>query len=121
MGDLSVPSTYGADDTSAPAKTDSSQELMTFFHAIVSVDFVDNILDKVLAASACLECKDNIQGVVIFVCKAKSLVQHWLTKPLDANADKRKSFEVGDTLIEGDVVLLVNVKVGKGATTSTVP
>eukprot|EP00957_Ditylum_brightwellii_P198231 15104920-Ditylum_brightwellii.AAC.1 len=45
-GDLSAPCTSYADDTSAPAKTDNSQELMTFFCDIVSVDSVDNILDN---------------------------------------------------------------------------
>ena len=45
--------------------------------------------------------------------------QRWLTKPTNAKVPEG-NFEAGDTLIERDDVVLVNVKVGRGASASTV-
>ena len=109
--------------SAAPATDDNSQEMMAHFRAIVGVDNVDNILEKSLAAIACLERKDNIQGDASQVRQAKSLVQRWLTKPLDtasASAKDGSSFVIGDKLIERGVVVLVNIKVGIGSSASTV-
>ena len=116
-----VVSASGTSDTPADnvTATDNSQGLMTLFKAIIDTSSVDDILDKVLAASACLERKDNIQGAANFIRKGKSLVQRWLTKPTNAKVPEG-NFEAGDTLIERDVVVLVNVKVGRGASASTV-
>ena len=64
------------DDTTVvpPIATANSKELMNHFHAIVSVASADDILEKVLIASPCLEGKDNMQGAASLVRKAKSLV-----------------------------------------------
>ena len=103
-----------------PAATTNSQELITFFRAILSVVSVDNILEKVLVASSCLEGKENMQGAASLVRKAKSLVQRWLTKAANGK-DESKLHEKWETLIQRDVVVLVNVTVGKGASASSVP
>ena len=103
-----------------PAATTNSQELMILFRAILSVVSVDNILEKVLVASSCLEGKENMQGAASLVRKAKSLVQRWFTKAVNGK-DESKLHEKWETLIQRDVVVLVNVTVGKGATASTVP
>ena len=95
------------------------QELMTLFQSITNTNSADDILCKVLAAIACLEQKDNVQGANNLVRKAKSLVQRWLTKPANANESKG-ACKPGDTLIERDVVVLINAKVGSGASASNV-
>lgn len=119
-----VPSSTSTSNTSASGSSvDNSQEMMTHFRALVGVDSIDNIFEKVLAASACLERKDNIRVAASQVRQAKSLVQRWLTKPLDTTAvvpEDGSLFAAGDMLIERDVVVLVNIKVGKGASASTV-
>ena len=66
----------------------NSQELMTLFQSVINTTSVDDILCKVLAASACLEQKDNIRGINNLVRQAKSLVQRWLTKPTNTNESK---------------------------------
>ena len=99
--------------------TANSQDLMTRFRAITSVDNIDDISEKVLAASSCLEGKVNMQGAASLDRKSKSLVQRWLAKPekvKDSPLD-----DVGDVLIKRDTVILVNVKIGRGAAASTVP
>ena len=108
-----VVSASSADDTSAADATDNSQELMNLFQGIIDTSSVDDILSKVLAASACLEQKDNIGGASNLIRKGKSLVQRWLTKPTDAKVPMG-DFGIGDTLIARDVILLVNVKIGRG-------
>ena len=110
---------FGAEAAPSKAAADNPQELMTLFHAIIDTSSVDDILDKVLAASACLEQKDIIRGASNLIRKGKSLVQRWLTKPTDAK-DPMGNYLSGDTLIERDVVVLVNVKIGKGASASMV-
>ena len=97
----------------------NSQELMTLFQSITNTTSIDDILCKVLAAIVCLEQKDNIRGANNPICKAKLLVQRWLTKLTNANESKG-ACKSGDTLIERDVVVLVNVKVGSGASASNV-
>ena len=100
--------------------TVNSQELMNHFRAIVQITNTDNLLDKVLAASSCLEGKDNIQGAVSLVRKAKSLVDRWLARPLKTTTEDGISSAPGDSLIERDVIILANVKIGRGASASTV-
>ena len=111
-----------SEDDKLPAAnlTDNSHELMALFRGITNTKSIDDILDNVLAASACLERKDNIKGSMSLIRKGKSLVQRWLTKPTNAKEPNDK-FEVGDVLIERDVVVLVDVKVGSGSTASVVP
>ena len=108
------------DNTLAANLTDNSHELMALFRGITDTKSIDDILDNVLAASACLERKDNIKGSMSLIRKGKSLVQRWLTKPTNAKEPSDK-FEVGDVLIERDVVVLVDVKVGSGSAASVVP
>ena len=48
--------------------------LMRTFQAIVKVSSPDDLLDKVLAESSCLEGKDHIQGSISSAKNAKSLV-----------------------------------------------
>ena len=69
-----VVSASSADDTSAADATDNSQELMNLFQGIIDTSSVDDILGKVLAASACLEQKNNIRGASNIIRKGKSLV-----------------------------------------------
>ena len=92
---------------------------MTLFQGIINASSMDDILGNVLGASACLERKDNIQGATNLIRRGKSLVQRWLTKPTNAKEPKG-NYEAGDTLIERDVVLLVDVKFGSGASSSNV-
>ena len=95
-------------------------DLMTYFHAIVKASSPDDLLDKVLAASSCLEGKDHIQGSITSAKKAKSLVHRWLSKPIDGMAEGGTTVVDGDILIERDIVILVSVKIGTGANAATV-
>ena len=92
---------------------------MRHFQAMLKVSSPDDLLDKVLVASSCLEVKDHIQGSISFAIKAKSFVQRWLTKP-NVMAEGGSEFVDGDVLIERDVVILVSVKIGTGATAAIV-
>lgn len=95
-------------------------DLMRHFQAILTVSSPDNLLDKVLVASSCLEGKGHIRGSISFAKKAKSLVQRWLAKPIDVMAEGGTAFVDGDVLIERDVVILASVKIGTGATATIV-
>lgn len=106
--------------TSTASATVNSHELMNLFRAILRVTSADDLMDKVLAASSCLEGKDNVQGAVSLVRKARSLVERWLAKPLSSIAEDGTEFVAGDSLIERDVIVLANVKIGRGASASTV-
>ena len=64
-------------------------------------------MEKVLAASSCLEGKDNMQGAASLVRKSKSLVQRWLAKPNKVKDSPLN--DPGDILIKRDVVILVNM------------
>ena len=98
--------------------TVNSQELMTHFQGIINSS-IDDMLCNILAASACLERKDNIKGAINLIHKGKLLVQHQLTKPASA-IEKKGTCETGDILIERDIVLLVNTKIGTGASASDI-
>ena len=69
--DDAQPSLTSVEDTVAKL---NFPDLMRHFQAIVKVSSPDYLLDKVLAASSCLEGKDNIQGSISSAKNAKSLV-----------------------------------------------
>ena len=97
----------------------NSPNLMRHFQAMLKVSSPDDLLDKVLVASSCLEGKYHIKGSISFSRKTKSLVQRWLTKP-NMMAEGGSAFVDGDVLIERYVVILVSVKIGTGATAAIV-
>ena len=116
------PTSNAANTNTASAGIPSVQELMTHFRAMLEVSSCDDILEKVLTASSSLECEDDVIGDVHQVRQAKSLVQRWLSRPLHSAAEdgSSPSEQAEETLIERDVIVLVKVKVGNGASASIV-
>ena len=115
--DDAQPSPTSVEDTLAKL---NFPDLMRHFQAIVKFSSPDDLLDKVLAASSCLEGKDHIQGSISSDKKAKSLVHRWLAKPIYGMAEGGTTVLYGDILIEMDVVILISVKIGTGANDVTV-
>ena len=95
-------------------------ELLAHFRSILAVPSADDLLDKVHLAISCLEGESSTGGAVSFARKAKSLVQRWLAKSVDEFPTRPDAVENCDILIERDTILLVNVKVGTGASASNV-
>ena len=108
-----------SDSYELPETTGEYALLMSDFRAILSVDSADDILSKVLPAAARLEGKDLVAGAVSSMRKAKSLVQRWLAKYLD-NTSGGDALTNNDVIIERDTIVLVNSKVGSGASAATV-
>ena len=90
-----------------------SNELMTQFRSLVHVENADDLLAKVVVASSSIEGK-SVAGSFNFARKAKSLVQRWLAKLESAGFGDAASTS-SDTRIERDVILMVNAKIGRGA------
>ena len=95
-----------------------NNELMTQFQSLVQVENVDDLLAKVVVASSSIEGK-SVSGSVSFARKAKSLVQRWLAK-LESAGNGDAASTSSDTRIERDVILMVNAKIGSGASTVNV-
>ena len=98
---------------SKPSAAIDNNELMTHFQSLVQVDNADDLLAKVLVASSSIEGK-SAAGSVSFLRKAKSLVQRWLAK-LESGGNEDSDSTTTDTRIERDVILMVNAKMGSGA------
>ena len=76
---------------------------------------MDDLLKNVVDASSCLEGKDkgSLRGAVSSMRKAKSLVGRWLDKP--SGSESAPNSIPTDILIERNIIILVNVSVGRGA------
>ena len=98
-----------------------SEGLFTHVRNLLSVTSVDEVVPRALAAASFLEGKQVVRGSVCDERKAKSLVQRWLIK---RDADKPDPVSgpasPDEVIVERDTILLVNVKVGSGATAATV-
>ena len=73
-----------------------------------------------LPVSLSIDGKENIDGAVSFARKAKSLVGRWLAKSVETRASVDDSLGTDDSVIERDVIVLVNVKVVRGASAATI-
>ena len=105
----------------AEAEDNNNVQLMAHTRALMRVTDADELLSKVVTASLCLDRKETIGGVVSFARKAKSLIGRWLAKSAvgvpDCGGDALTTNEI---IIERDVVVLLNVKIGQGASAATV-
>ena len=82
---------------------------------------IEELQDCVLTASASLACTEHVMGSTSKERKVKSLVQRWIASPperIKSNEDGEVVAE--DILIERDVVIIANVKIGNGANATTV-
>jgi len=96
-------------------------ELMSHFRSIVGVSTADDIMSNVLLASSCIEGKDKTTGALSMAQKAKALVQRWLARAVDSFTDDNDGPVDNEVIIERDVIVLLNVKVGRGASSANVP
>ena len=89
-------------------------ELMTTFRKMVSSS-MDDLLDNVVSANACLENEDRrgSTGSASYTRKAKSLVARWLNKTSNIASARGPDRSTDD--IERDTVVAANVTVGRGA------
>ena len=96
---------------------------MGHFRALFSISSANELSPKVLLAMACLEEEIRIVGAVSVARKAKSLVQRWLAKAVDIvtpDTGESDALAANDIIIERDTIVIVKVKVGKGAATANV-
>ena len=112
----------GPSTQSLPAtfQQNNNTELMTNFRNILSVSSAEELGAKVLLGIASIEGRDATVGTVSFARRAKSLVERWLAKSVDFVSSDVDALDSNDVIIERDTILLVNVKVGRGATAANV-
>ena len=90
---------------------------MSHFRSISAVSLADDLSSKVLQAISCIEGGKAGAGAVSFARKAKSLVQRWLAKSVYAisMATDEDALNNNDIITERDTILLINIKLGRGA------
>ena len=93
------------------------RSLMT--HASSSSDFGES-LEHILRSSSCLANSEHISGSISSSRKVKSLVERWIARPPGGVRKDGAELVGEDILIERDVIILANVKLGVGAAASTV-
>ena len=98
----------------------NNAELMTNFRKVLRVSSAEELGAKVLLGMASIEGRDATVGTVSFARRAKSLVERWLAKSVDFVSSDVDALDSNDVIIERDTILLVNVKVGRGATAANV-
>ena len=111
------------DTTENSSDVNQPDQLMTSFRTLLqsSPSYNDgrDYLDHILHASASLANSEHVSGSISSARKAKSLVERWIARPVGQGGDKT-SPSPEDTLIERDVIIMVNVKIGTGANATTV-
>lgn len=98
-----------------------AEKLMSSFRSMIVSTSIEELQDRVLTASASLACTEHVMGSTSKERKVKSLVQRWIASPperIKSNEDGEVVAE--DILIERDVVIIANVKIGNGANATTV-
>jgi len=98
-------------------------ELMSHFRSILSVSSPDDLSSNVLLAMSCIEGGKAGAGAVSFARKAKSLVQRWLAKSVDTIAMSTGADLLAannDIIIERNTILLLSIKIGRGASATNV-
>ena len=122
--DGSPPSATSTDTTENTSNVKKADQLMNSFRTLLqkfpsSNDCGGDYLDHILRASARLANSEHVSGSVSFARKAKSLVERWIARPVGQGGDKA-SPSPEDILIERDVIVMINVKIGTGAGATTV-
>ena len=121
--DGSPPSPTSTDTTENSSGVNQPDQLMTSFRTLLkcfpSSNDGGDYLDHILHASASLANSEHVSGSISSARKAKSLVERWIARPVGQGGDKT-SPSPEDTLIERDVIIMVNVKIGTGANATTV-
>ena len=109
-----------ADDSSETPP--SAQHLMTCFRSIFDLTLdISEVLERVSCASSCLANSEHTPGSISPNRKAKSLVQRWVSKPIDGVVkDGKDLVGVEHIFIKRDVIVLLDVKCGVGAGTIVV-
>ena len=95
----------------------NNEQLLAHFRAMLQVTNVDDILQNVLATSLYLDGKG---GTVSFARESKSLVARWLTKGADCAPTDGDVPSKNEIIIERDVIVLLNIKTGRGERAATV-
>ena len=110
-----------ADASNTNNDASDSAILMASFQALLKATSADDILSKVLPAAAGIEGKDKVVGAASSARKAKSLVGRWLAKKANSDPSEANDSVLCDSVvIERDVIVLVIVKVGSGASAASV-
>ena len=126
--DGSPPSSTSTDTTeivSLSSDVNKPDQLMTSFRTMInsfpSSSNVGESLEDILHSSACLANSDSehVSGSISSAKKTKSLVDRWVARPVARSGDM-PSPSTEDILIERDVIILVNVKIGSGSGAATV-
>jgi len=104
-----------ADDNTAK----KSDQLMTSFRSLIASNFGD-VQEHILCSSSCLVNREHTSGSISSARKAKSLVERWIARPVSGVIKDGTKLSDEDILIERDVIILVNFKLGVGAAATTV-
>mmetsp|Transcript_21089 Transcript_21089/g.45741 ORF Transcript_21089/g.45741 Transcript_21089/m.45741 type:complete len:265 (+) Transcript_21089:660-1454(+) len=115
-----VPAAPPIPSPSATVGQNNHAELMTNFRNILSVSSADDLVPKVLLCISGIEGRDVTVGTVSFARRAKSLVERWLAKAVDFMSSDADALDSNDVVIERNTILLVNVKVSRGASAANV-
>mmetsp|Transcript_4248 Transcript_4248/g.6337 ORF Transcript_4248/g.6337 Transcript_4248/m.6337 type:complete len:178 (+) Transcript_4248:656-1189(+) len=93
---------------------------MSNFRAIFGATSIDELRKYVLLSSSCLACTEQVSGSTSQERKAKSLVHRWIAFPFGISPNEEDNLVAEDILIERDVIILANVKIGSRANATTV-
>ena len=102
------------------ASSDDGRTLMNFFRCLLEVEDEDDLLPSALNVVSHVERVDNVLGAVSNARRAKSIVERWLARPEDDGPMGDDPLVSRPVLIERDTIVMVDVKVGTGASRVTV-